>query len=246
MNNILEAYNLNLDQLTEFYRKLNAPIHFPDGMVTSLGIIYWGREEHAAALERAIPAFKAERLQKFDELLEAFRTPWRMQIFAQRKGIAEDLLQVLKHDIDLWMPAPVSLESIDQIQKHAAHWDQLDHMGISDQLQLLSACQTPQARASLSRQAGIPVDALDEITRCCDMYRMGKNLNHIRDRIYYDMGFDTWQKWAGATAEDILAAFSDYIRQHALETKRLVPWPKEVRNRIEWARLHLSVYTVTW
>jgi hypothetical protein len=246
MNNILEAYNLNLDQLTEFYRQLNAPVQYPDGMVTSLGIIYWGKGERIADLERAIPALKAEKIQKFDELLEAFRTSWRMRLFAQHTGLSEDLLLVLKHDIDLWMPAPVALESIDLIQKHAVHWERLEQMGVSDQLQMISACQTPQARASFSRQAGIPVDALVEITRCCDMYRLGKNLNHIRDRIYYEMGFDTWQKWAGTTSEAVLARFKEYLQQRKMEAVRLVPWPKEVRNKIEWARLHLSVYAVTW
>jgi hypothetical protein len=246
MNQILDAYDLNLEQLPEFYRKLNEPVHFPDGMVTSLGIIYWGKPEQTAALGSAIPAFKAERLQKFSELLEIVRTPWRLQICAQRTGIAPDLLRILKHDIELWLPAPVSLEAIELIHKHAALWERLAQAGISDQLQMISACQTPQSRQNLSRQTGIPLDVLVEITRCGDMYRLGKNLNHIRDRIYYEMGFDTWQKWASTTSEDVIARFTEYIQQHELDAKRLAPWPKEVRNKIEWAKMHLSVYTVTW
>ena len=207
-----------------------------------LGIVYWGREEHAAQLGSALPALKTADIHKFRELLEAVRTPGRMRKFAQRTGISAGLLRVLKHDIQLWLPIPVPLQAIDLLQKYAACWDPLARAGLRDQLQMISACQTPQMREALSRQTGIPLDALAEIARGCDMYRMGTNLNHIRARIYYEMGLDTWQKWAGSTSEAIIQRFTEYIQQHELETERLVPWPKEVRNGIEWARLHLSIF----
>ena len=246
MSSILDAYDLSVDELSEFYRKLNEPIHFSDGMVTSLGIVYWGREEHAAELGSAIPVLKAADMHKFRELLAAIRTPGRLQKFAQSTGISAGLLRVLRHDIELWLPKPVPLPAIDLIQKYGSYWDPLAQAGIRDQLQLISACQTPQGREALSRQANMPWEALVEIARGCDMYRMGTNLNHIRARIYYEMGLDTWQKWAGSISEAIIQRFTDYIQQHELETERLVPWPKEVRNGIEWARLHLSIFEVEW
>jgi len=246
MSPIFDSYDLSVDELPEFYRKLNEPVHFADGMVTSLGIVYWGREEHAAQLGSALPALKTADIHKFRELLEAVRTPGRMQKFAQRTGISAGLLRVLKHDIQLWLPVPVPLQAIELMQNYAVYWDLLARAGIRDQLQMISACQTPQKREVLSRQTGIPLDALAEIARGCDMYRMGTNLNHIRSRIYCEMGLDTWQKWAGSTSEAIIQRFTDYIQQHELETERLVPWPKEVRNGIEWARLHLSIFAVEW
>jgi len=44
MNSILDSYDLRVDELPEFYCKLNEPVHFADGMVTSLGIVYWGEK----------------------------------------------------------------------------------------------------------------------------------------------------------------------------------------------------------
>jgi len=37
---IYAAYNLKLNSLLPLYQRLNKPVEYPDGMRTSLGIIY--------------------------------------------------------------------------------------------------------------------------------------------------------------------------------------------------------------
>ncbi|MBN2147770.1 MAG: hypothetical protein JW726_10295 [Anaerolineales bacterium] len=72
-----EAYNLPVERLEAFYHKLNQPILYADGMVTSLGIIYWGREEHADEIQHAIPRLIEQGALRFDDVLQATRTPAR-------------------------------------------------------------------------------------------------------------------------------------------------------------------------
>ncbi|MBN1920704.1 MAG: hypothetical protein JW892_05630, partial [Anaerolineae bacterium] len=62
----------------------------------------------------------------------------------------------------------------------------------------------------------------------------------------YAMGLDTWQKWAESDAASIIARFAVYLEAHPQAGERLVPFPKEIRNGIEWARLHLETFTVQW
>ena len=246
MSDLLESYDLSVDELVEFYRRLNKPITYPDGMVTSLGIIYWGRDEHFAALADSILCLKAEGIYKFSTLLESIKTPGRMKQFSKKTGISPAILRILKHDLELWFPRPVPLAMLEPIQHHSAYFDQLAAVGISNQLQMVSSAQTPQSRRALSKRTGVPMKAVVEIAKCCDLYRMGSNLRHIRAQIYFDMGLDTWQKWASMTSEEIIRMFINYIQQHDLDAVRLVPWPKEVRNGIEWARQHLKVFAVEW
>ena len=111
---------------------------------------------------------------------------------------------------------------------------------------MISAGQSPRSRDSLSSQTGIPIEVVEEIVKCCDVYRTGANLKHIRARIYYDMGLDSQQKWASSTSEKIIERFTEYIQQHDLDSVRLIPWPKEVRNGIEWAKLHVSIFAIEW
>jgi hypothetical protein len=246
MQDILEAYDLSVDNLIEAYQKLNEPIVFQDGMVTSLGIVYWGKEEHMPALRNAIPCLKAEGIHRFRALREAIRTPGRMKLLSQQTGISPDVLRILKHDLELWFPKPVPLSEMELIQNYSIHLDTLVRAGIENQLQLIARAQLPQSRKLLSKQMDIPLEMLEEIVKCCDIYRMGSNLKHIRTRIYYEMGLDTWQKWACSTSEEIIESFTEHIQLNGLETVRLVPWPKEVRNGIEWAKHHLSIFAVKW
>lgn len=246
MNEVLEAYNLEIDGLINFFRKVNEPITYPDGMVTSLGIVYWGRDEHFPSFEDVIPRLKAERMHRFGELLESIRTPGQMKKFAQRTGIPGDILRILKHDIELWTPKPVPFAAIELLQKYPEYLEKFASAGIGNQLQVISRGQTPQSRQALSERTGIPLDSIEEMVKCCDVYRMGSNLKHIRTRIYYEIGLDTWQKWASATSEEIIERFSEHITSQGLEEVRLAPWPKEVRNGIEWAKYHLSIYAVEW
>jgi hypothetical protein len=246
MSAIFDAYNLQVDGMVEFYQRLNKVIAYPDGMTTSLGIIYWGRDEHLAEIESAMPRFIENGLPRFNDVLQAIRTPARAKKLSEQAGIPEAILRILKHDIELWLPQSVSLDQIAWFQNNLECLNALSRMGLGDQLAVISAGQTPLQRESISLQTHLDGAATDEIVKVCDYDRTGKNLHYIRAKIYYEMGMDTWQKWAEQTSETIIALFTAYIQEHPLEGERLIPWPKEVRNGIEWAKMHLEIYSVQW
>ncbi len=246
MKNVFIAYDLDISGLIAFYSKLNTPVAYPDGMQVTLDTLYWGREKHYPDIAQAIDRMQQMGIAHLSQLLDAVRTPARAKKFTQLSAIPEEILRVLKHDIALWLPQPVQINLLEPIQKYAPPVSELGKAGIGDQLQMISMTKTQPMRESLAEQTGIPLESIVDITRCCDFYRTGRNLDHIRSRIYYDMGFDTWQKWASSTSEEIITRFTDYIKRNNLESERLIPWPREVRNGIEWARLHLSIYAVEW
>jgi hypothetical protein len=245
MRAVFDAYNLRVDRLVEFYQRLNQVIDYPDGMTTSLGIIYWGRDEHLEEIERAIPRLTENGLPRFHDVLQAARTPARSKKLAEQTRIPEKILRILKHDVELWLPQPVPLAQIERLQ-NSPGCDAFSRIGLDDQLAVISAGQTPAQRGEMALQANLEVAVTNEVVKLCDYYRTGKNLQHIRARIYYELGLDTWQKWAEQTSEAIIAMFTKYIQEHPLEGERLIPWPKEVRNGIEWAKMHLEIYSVQW
>ena len=246
MSAVFDAYNLPTTSLVAFYERLNRPNTYPDGMTTSLGIIYWGRPEHLEALTQAIPRLVDAGTSHFSEVLEAIRTPARALKFAAQIGLPEPILRILKHDIELWLPIPVPLETFAWSPESTAALHALTLGGFADQLAVISAGQTPVQRKDLAQQARLDPATITECVKRCDAFRTGKNLNHIRARLYYAMGFDTWQKWAAADAAAIIARFDAYLQEHPQTGERLTPFPKEVRNGIEWARLHLERFTVEW
>jgi hypothetical protein len=246
MSAIFEAYNLPVDRMAAFYNRLNQVITYPDGMTTSLGIIYWGKDEHLEDIQRAIPRLIEKGLPRFYDVLLAIKTPKRSLQFSEQTGISKEILRILKHDVEVWLPEAVALDQMDWFQDHPDTLNRLSQMGLGDQLAVISTGQTPAQRKMIALQANLEAATVDEIVKYCDFYRTGKNLKHIRAKIYYDMGMDTWQKWAEEISEAIIARFADYIQEILLEGERLIPWPKEVRNGIEWAKLHLEIFSVQW
>ena len=246
MSAIFEAYNLPVDRMAAFYQRLNQVITYPDGMTTSLGIIYWGKDEHLEDIQRAIPRLIENGLPRFHDVLLAIKTPKRSLQFSEQTGISKEILRILKHDFELWLPEAVSLDQMDWFQDHPDTSNRLSQVSLGDQLAIISAGQTPAQREQIALQTNLEAATVDEIVKYCDYYRSGKNLKHIRAKIYYDMGMDTWQKWAEGTSEAIIARFTEYIQEIHLEGERLIPWPKEVRNGIEWAKLHLEIFSVQW
>ena len=246
MSAIFDAYDLPVDSMIEFYQRINRAITFPDGMTTSLGIIYWGRDEHLAGIRRAMPILIENGALKFSDVLQATRTPSRSKKLSEQTGVPKETLRILNHDIELWLPKPVSLGEIQQFQGKQDRMDAFFQIGLADQLAVISAGQTPSQREELASRANLDIATADEVVKLCDYCRTGKNLQHIRAKIYYEMGMDTWQKWAEQTSETIIASFAKHIQRNHLDGERLIPWPKEVRNGIEWARMHLEIYAVQW
>lgn len=246
MSAIFEAYNLPVDRMAAFYHRLNQVITYPDGMTTSLGIIYWGKDEHLEDIQRAIPKLIENGMPRFHDVLLATKTPKRSLQFSEQSGFSKEIIRILKHDIGLWLPEAFSLDQMDWFQDHPGISNRLLQVSLGDQLAIISAGQTPAQREQIALQTNLEAATVDEIVKYCDYYRSGKNLKHIRAKIYYDMGMDTWQKWTEGTSEAIIARFKEYIHENHLDGERLIPWPKEVRNGIEWAKMHLEIFTVQW
>jgi hypothetical protein len=246
MSAIFDAYDLPVESLVAYYRRLNQPIRYPDGMLTSLGIVYWGRDDHLTQIEAAIPRLVENGLARFSDVVQAVRTPTQASKLVERAGISPAVLRILKHDLELWLPQAVRLDQFEWFHENPPVGIAFAKLGLADQLALVSAGKTPALRQALAGQTNFDPLLVDQAVRLCDYYRTGKNLEHIRAKIYSAMGMDTWQKWAEATAEDIIALFTQYLQENNLEGERLVPWPKEVRNGIEWARLHLEIFAVQW
>jgi hypothetical protein len=73
-------------------------------MTTSLGIIYWGRDEHLEAIKRAIPRLREHGTLRFKDIWQAIRTPARSKKLSEQTGISKEILRILKHDIERWLP----------------------------------------------------------------------------------------------------------------------------------------------
>jgi hypothetical protein len=246
MSAIFETYDFPLTSLRDLYPRLNRFISYPDGMQVTLDTLFWGREQHYRDIDAAIPRLTAGGMGKFSDLLQAARTPARARQLVERTGISAGLVRVLCHDLDLWLPRQVHLDQL-QVWLPSLPWLQpFTRLGLDDQLEVISAGRTTAARTDLALRTCLPVLDVDKVIRVCDFHRTGRSLEHIRARIYYAMALDTFQEWSQQSSENVIEMFAAYVRKNPDLEDRLVPFPREVRNAIEWAKWHLEIYSVQW
>ena len=110
---------------------------------------------------------------------------------------------------------------------------QLSAVQIKTTSQMIGAGQTPEKRAALAKQAGIPEEAVLELVKLSDLARL-PGLKGIRARLYYATGVDTVEKLAGYEPKVLLALTGDFVQRTGFEG--IAPLPKEVSSTIETAR----------
>jgi hypothetical protein len=246
MGNLMDAYNIKIQDVPELYRKLQQEFEFEPGKFSSLGIIYWGKGEALHGLPEACASILKSGIRDICALYASIRTPAKTKKFAAAHRIDDKLLRVLAHDIQLWLPQPAELKNIPLLAEYTGDIQKLESSGIHDQIAFLSHCRKRAERVRLSGKLKIPEEALTEYVRICDFFRMGGKMDAIRPVLYYKMGCNTFEKWASASPIDIIRRFAQYVRENCLEEKYLVPFPKEVGNGIAWAKMHLSVFAVEY
>lgn len=109
----------------------------------------------------------------------------------------------------------------------------LANLKIKNAEQMLFASQTAENRRALAKQAGIPLEAIVELVRLCDLSRL-PGVKGIRARLYYDAGVDSVEKLASYEPDELLAQTRDFVQRTGFEG--IAPLPKEVSSTIANAR----------
>jgi hypothetical protein len=111
--------------------------------------------------------------------------------------------------------------------------EKLGRQGIINVDDMLREGKTPKMRQKLSRQTGIPEQAILELVKLADLSRLS-GLKSVRARLYYDAGVETPAKMAQWEPEALRQMLVEFVERSGFEG--IAPLPKEIRNGIETAR----------
>jgi len=246
MNKIIEAYNIKIEKIPELYEMLNNEIEYAKGLTTSLGIVFWGKSEFYNEIKKSIPNLLRTNINDIVTLYEKIKTKGKMERFIVESSIENNILRVLKHDIELWMPKSVDISLLPILKEKTKETLILNKKGIKTQLDFLSDFEDKNERIKLSKEIKLDIALLDEFIKICDYFRMGSKVNAIRPILFYKMGYDTFEKWAKSDYKSIIKRFEQYLKENGLIGKYLVPFPKEIANGIEWAKVHDRLFKVKY
>ena len=103
----------------------------------------------------------------------------------------------------------------------------LKQKGIDNVQRMLEYGNTKEKRESLAEVLEVPVEEISELTKLAELTRI-PGLKRKRARLFYNAGYDTLEKIANSTSEEIIQKLSKHI-----EEKDFDGWPPEKKEAEE-------------
>lgn len=88
----------------------------------------------------------------------------------------------------------------------------LSKLGVRTAKQMIEKGKTSKLRKQLSEESGLPKETILELVKLSNLARIG-GLKSKRARLYYESGFDTVEKIAKSTPEEIVEAQRKYVEE---------------------------------
>ncbi|MHA2141005.1 MAG: DUF4332 domain-containing protein [Candidatus Thorarchaeota archaeon] len=126
---------------------------------------------------------------------------------------------------------PFKLKDFKDVNQKAIQ--KLSEVGIKTVDEMLGASKTKLQRRELSEKTGIDSGGILELAKLSNLTRLGA-VKTVRARLYHDSGFDTLEKIARVTAEELIDGTRKFIEETGFDG--IPPTPKEAANTVETAK----------
>ena len=155
-------------------------------------------------LEHRFALLKARGLKSMADVLSALKAKVSMALVASETGLSLEYLNLLRREINSYLPSPVVLSKIPGVDSQLV--DTLAAVGITNSRHLFRSAATHAARIELAASLGVPSERLDELICLSDLSRL-YGVGPVFARLLYDAGFHTMETLRSKTAEDLVALY---------------------------------------
>ena len=140
-----------------------------------------------------------------------------------------DRMKFVFGELDYPRPQPYKLT--DHPNVNHEHIQPLVALGIKTSRDLIEAGKTKKERGRLSEQTGIHCETILELVKLSDLFR---KWGPKRVRLYFDAGYDTFDKIAAMDAVEFRESVVDYVIKSGI--KLTPPTPQEAHSAVEGAK----------
>jgi len=149
-------------------------------------------------IEARFKVLEGNNIHNLQELVNVLKTPKKTREFAQKSGLPEDYLLILRREVNSYNPNPVNLDKFPGVEQDTV--SKLKSSGIKNTAHLFKRVKTPEDRESLASELEIAPEEILELTKLTDLVRI-KWIGPVFARIFLDSGTDTAEKVSKADAE---------------------------------------------
>lgn len=146
------------------------------------------------------------------DLLHALKDKKRIEDFSKSSGISFEYLNLLRREANSYLPNPVSLSKFPDISSQDLK--KLEVTGIKNSRHLYERAGSEKDREELSRETGISLENLTELTGLSDLVR-AYGVGPVFARILYDTGIHSIREFVTYAPEQIIDLYEEKFRQKA-------------------------------
>ena len=144
-------------------------------------------------LDERFKILKENKVDNLQDLVNLLKTPKKARKFAEKSGIPEDYLLILRREVNSYTPNPVNLDKFPGVKDETL--TKLNSAGIKNTAHLFKRVKAVVDREKLATELGIQYNDLLELTKLTDLVRI-KWVGPVFARIFLDSGTDTAEKVA--------------------------------------------------
>lgn len=149
-------------------------------------------------IEARFKVLDGNNIHNLQKLVNVLKTPKKTREFAQKSGLPEDYLLILRREVNSYNPNPVNLDKFPGVEQDTV--SKLKSSRIKNTAHLFKRVKTPEDRESLASELEIAPEEILELTKLTDLVRI-KWIGPVFARIFLDSGTDTAEKVSKADAE---------------------------------------------
>ena len=139
-------------------------------------------------------------IENLQDLVNLLKTPKKAKEFAERSGLPQDYILILRREVNSYLPKPVPLEKFPGIEKNTLN--KLNSNGIKNTGHLFKIIKTHEDRAKLAAETKTNPEEIVELTKLTDLSRV-KWIGPVFARMFLDSGTDTVEKLSKADAKTL-------------------------------------------
>ena len=146
------------------------------------------------------------------ELIDLLKTKQKIEQFSQESGLSIQYLTLLNREAKSYLSKPVRLDKFPGI--HSDYLDRLEKAGIRNSRQLFAEAKDKNKRERLSKETGLPLEALNELVGLSDLSRV-YGVGPVFARMIYDVGIKSVKEFVEYTAEDFIRIYEEQTQKKA-------------------------------
>src|SRR3989304_4818074 len=131
--------------------------------ILEIGEVLPGRKILQEKIPERFKVLESLGIKNLKDLIDALKSKAKIDQFAQKSGLPQDYLVILRREANSYIPKPFNLDKIPGVA--STHVERLAAIGIKNTQQLCARARTRQDRAALSKLADVPGADLLELVK---------------------------------------------------------------------------------